>query len=333
MIGKFINFVLRCRLENVMAFGASVALVIFFGGAQFFRSFHLGFHDYIFILLPVGILGVKYLLQLLFSREADASENLDPTRQLLSFVQPLVKIVHDWFPFLLLSACYYSLYGNLVLRLDPHTADATLAKMDAFLIGSQPSLLLQPYITPGTTDFFSLIYFSYVLSLPLVALGFYLARNESAFRRVMMGYLTLSLMGFTTYLIVPATGPEAQFADQYTRDLMGRTFSHSVSYIISMGRVGNDCFPSLHVGIPFLLSLYLRDYYKKLFLPCLVYVALIAAATIYLRYHYLVDVLAAFIYAPVAYWLNDFLLAKWPGEKILAKSNPVKKKLSPEPSC
>ena len=48
-------------------------------------------------------------------------------------------------------------------------------------------------------------------------------------------------------------------------------------------------------------------------------------ATLYLRYHYLVDVIAAFVYAPAAYFLNDFLLRHWPGERILkpsAKNNP-----------
>ena len=36
-------------------------------------------------------------------------------------------------------------------------------------------------------------------------------------------------------------------------------------------------------------------------------------ATIYLRYHYLIDVIAAFSFAPAAYWLNDFLLATLAG--------------------
>ena len=71
-----------------------------------------------------------------------------------------------------------------------------------------------------------------------------------------------------------------------------------VDYIMRTGRVGYDCFPSLHVGIPLLLSLYLRNYRRKLFIPALVYVALMCGATIYLRYHYLVDVVAAFCLCP-----------------------------------
>jgi membrane-associated phospholipid phosphatase len=192
--------------------------------------------------------------------------------------------------------------------------------MDAALLGNQASLLLEPWINPWVTDFLCLVYFSYVFTLPGVALYFYLVKEKMIFRRVMMGYLTLMLMGITSYLLVPAVGPESFFANQYTRELNGHPVIHGVDYIMRAGRVGYDCFPSLHVGIPLLLSFYLRDYRKKLFIPALAYVALMCCATIYLRYHYIVDVIASFVYAPVAYKLNDFLLARWPGEKITETS-------------
>lgn len=319
MARNFISFVLRCRLEDVIATGFSTILLIFFLTTSYFSSFQLNGHDIIFILLPVSILGVKTLLHLLFSSET-GSEKLDTGKYLAAFFKPLLKIFRDWFPFLLLSACYYALYTNLMLRVNPHTADHLLSRIDAALLGNQASILLQPWIHPWLTDFFYLVYFSYVFSLPAVALFLYLTKKEKIFRRVMMGYLTLMLMGITSYLLVPATGPEKFFADQFTSDLQGRAVSRGVSYIISAGRVGYDCFPSLHVGIPLLLSFYLRDYRKILFFPALVYVGMMCGATIYLRYHYVTDVIAAFAYAPTAYWLNDFLLARWPGERITIAS-------------
>lgn len=319
MARKFISFVLCCRLENVIAAGFSTTLLLFFFTTSLFRSFQLNGHDIIFILLPVGILGVKCLLHLLFSSEADA-EKLATGKYLAAFFKPLLKIIRDWFPFLLLSACYYALFTNLMLRVNPHTADGFLSKIDAALLGNQASILLRPWINPRLTDFFYLVYFSYVFSLPTVALYLYLTKKEKIFRRVMMGYLTLMLMGITSYLLVPAAGPEKFFADQFTCDLQGQAVSRGVAYIINIGRVGYDCFPSLHVGIPLLLSFYLRDYRKKLFVPALIYVGLMCGATIYLRYHYVVDVIAAFAYAPAAYWLNDFLLSRWPGERIVIAS-------------
>ena len=320
MFRKITSFVLHCRLEDVAAAAFSATLLAFFLTTRIFVSFKLNGHDIIFILLPAGILGVKSLLEMLTASDARAGENLGVGQFLASFFKPLAKIVRDWFPFMLLSACYYALYTNLTLRVNPHTADAALAKIDAAILGNQASFLLEPWINPWVTDFFYLVYFSYVFSLPVVALYFYLGRDPSAFRRVMMGYLTLMLMGVVSYILVPAVGPESYFADRYTSDLQGHAISRGVDYIILTGRVGYDCFPSLHVGIPLLLSFYLCNYRNKAFIPAVAYVAVMCCATIYLRYHYLIDVMASFLYAPAAYWLNDFLLSRWPGERILAAS-------------
>ena len=66
MIKKIISFILRCRLENVMAVGVFDSAGHFlFRHPDFPHVSILGRHDFIFILLPVGILGLKSLLTLL----------------------------------------------------------------------------------------------------------------------------------------------------------------------------------------------------------------------------------------------------------------------------
>src|SRR5690242_9092421 len=295
MFRKITSFILRCRLEDVMAAGFSLALLVFFLTKRVFHTFQLNGHDIAFILLPAGVLAVKCLLGMLFTPDSE-EEAAGVGKYLASFFRPLAEIFRDWFPFFLLSACYYALFTNLLLRVNPHTADTVLSRIDAAVLGNQASFLLERWINPWATDFFNLVYFSYIFSLPVVAIYFYTAASKSAFRRVMMGYLVLMLMGISSYLLVPAIGPGSFFAGQFTRDVNGHAVSRSVAYIISNGRVAYDCFPSLHVGIPLLLSLYLRDYRRKLFIPALAYVLVMCGATIYLRYHYLVDVLAAFVY-------------------------------------
>jgi membrane-associated phospholipid phosphatase len=331
MIRKCFSFILHSRLENVMAVAVSVVLLALFLGTHSFHTFNLGMLDIIFILLPVGILGVKCLLELLLAPESEEGSNFDAMNYLASFFRPLVKILRDWFPFLLLSACYYALYNNLVLRVNPHLADPMLSKIDAWILGNQASFLLQPYLRHWLTDFLYFIYFSHVVFFPGVALYFYLKKEEQAFRRIMMGFLTIMLMGITSYILVPAVGPETYFADQYTRNLAGNILSRDVAYIISIGRVSYDCFPSLHVGIPLLLCFYLRNYRRKLFVPALIYVALMCCATIYLRYHYFIDVVAAFAYVPAAYFLNDFLLSRWPGERIVSAGLQAENGKAPPP--
>ena len=316
MIRKFLHFILHSRLEDVMAVAVSAALLVFFSFTRMIHSFQFGLLDVAFILLPVGILGVKCLLGMLLSSNDPAGKSTDPVQILVQFFRPLLKIVRDWFPFLLLAACYYSLFSNLILRVNPHTVDGTLARIDAAIFGGQPSILLQPWIRPWLTNFFSLVYFSYVLFFPGVALYFYLKGDLKIFRTIMMGYLTLILMGVLSYLTFPAIGPGSYFADRYTRDVHGEVLIKSVDYIMLTGHVSYDCFPSLHVGIPLLLTFYLYSYRRKFFIPAALYVVCMCGATIYMRYHYFIDVAAAFVYAPTAYFLNNFLLAHWPGEKI-----------------
>src|ERR1700685_671639 len=159
MMRNFLSFVLRSRLEDVMAVGVSAGLLVLFLTTEVFHSFNFGILDFLFILLPVGILGVKSLFGLLLASEPKSGENPDTGRFLIQFFQPLLKIFRDWFPFLLLSACYYSLYSNLILQVNPHKADAFLSKIDAFILGNQPSFLLEPFIRPWITDFLYSIYF------------------------------------------------------------------------------------------------------------------------------------------------------------------------------
>ena len=323
MFRKYLDFILHSRLENVMAAGVSMVLLVLFLTNRLFGSIQLGPLSFVFILLPIGILAAKCLLGLLASSEP-GDDHQNTTQFLTSFFRPLFRIVRDWFPFLLLCASYYSLYGNLILRVNPHVADPLLSQMDGWILGNQIAVLLEPWIRSWLTDFLNVVYFSHLLVFPGITLYFYLVGETAAFRRIMMGFLTIMLMGLATYLLLPAAGPEKFLADRFTHDLHGQMLSHDVSYIIDVGRVSYDCFPSLHVGIPLLLSFYLRNYRKKLFFPALLYVLLMAFATLYLRYHYLVDVLAAFLYAPAAYYLNDFLLNRWPGERSSTVNDEIK---------
>src|SRR3954447_13594637 len=208
MTRNLLSSILRARLEDVVAVGVSVCLLVLVVTTRAFHSFNFGMHDLIFVLLPVGVLGIKSLLGMLGSGRDNAHAELGPFQFIALTLRPFLKLIRDWFPFILLSACYFSLYSNLILRVNSHTADAFLSRIDGAILGNQPSLLLESFIRPWLTDCLSLVYFSFVLYLPGMALWFYVRGDRPAFRRLMMGYLTLILMGVSSYILVPAVGPE-----------------------------------------------------------------------------------------------------------------------------
>src|ERR1017187_10094522 len=157
MLRKIISFVLHRRLEDVLAGVFSLGLLVIFVTRNVSHTVQISGHDVAFLMLPVGVLGLKVLFELLFAPDA-GKENLDTGKYLATFFQPLARIFRDWCPFVLLSACYYAMYSNFMFHLNPHTADALLSRFDAALCGNQPSFLLEKWITPWATDFFNFVY-------------------------------------------------------------------------------------------------------------------------------------------------------------------------------
>lgn len=299
------------RVEDLLALAATLGALVLLAVTDSYRRFQLGLLDIFFILLPLLLLLFKIVITefVAFSRSEIATT--DPESYLWDFLGKLVQLFRDWFPFFLLSAFYYSLFTNFILRVNPHTADAHLAAIDAWLLGDQAAILLQPWVRPWLTDLLNTIYVSYLLYFPGIAFYLYVTGRHHTFRRVMLGLLLLMGMGVVSYILVPAIGPGKFFYDRFTVPLWERP-SDPMAMLIDRYRVVHDCFPSLHVGIPLLLCLYAWEARARgIATLATCYVLLMAAATIYLRYHYVIDVLAVPPYVVAAWRLADMLLAKW----------------------
>ncbi|NLI75989.1 MAG: phosphatase PAP2 family protein [Candidatus Riflebacteria bacterium] len=333
------------RLEDVLCLAGGLILLGLFLFTSLVSRFLFGLLDFCFILLPLLVLlGKVVAVEVISSLRGRAAPppaagrgdlapggdpsgavagatsaaggggEDDPEAAFRAFVTTVGHLLRDWFPFLILSATYFSLYSNFILRVNPHTADAFLGALDQALLGHQAAVLLEPWIHPSLTWFLDVVYGSYLLYFPTIALFFYLYKQQGEFRRLMLGFMVITFLGVMSYILVPAVGPLKHFHHVFSLDLQGNRIEPVLAQMLNRFRVVHDCFPSLHVGIPLLVSLILRTTVGGWwFAGSLVYVALMSLATVYLRYHYLVDVLAAYAYAPAAVWLGDFLLARWPG--------------------
>src|SRR4029077_18302191 len=76
-------------------------------------------------------------------------------------------------------------------------------------------------------------------------------------------------------------------------------------------RIKRDVFPSLHVAISFVVWLYAYRNSKKLFWILSPLMLSLWFSTLYLRYHYLIDVVAGLILAPLSYWLANGLFRRF----------------------
>jgi len=223
------------------------------------------------------------------------------------FVGPFLEIIRDWSPFLIILLMYYTLWGNATHLMVTTDRDQALMAIDQRLFGFQASLAMQRFITPGLTTWMSFAYFYHLINIPLIALFIYVWRGRKPFREMMSGIMVVSFFGLMGYLLVPAIGPIYTLRAQYTVPLHQSlsVLNREVDFM-DFARIRRDVFPSLHVAISFVAWLYAFRNSKKLFWILSPLILSLWVSTIYLRYHYLIDVVAGLILAPLS-----FLLANW----------------------
>jgi membrane-associated phospholipid phosphatase len=227
------------------------------------------------------------------------------------FVRPYWEIVRDWFPFLVILLMYFSLWGDATHLLVPHDRDRELIVLDQRLFGFQASLAIQRFITPRRTAWMEFCYFFHILNIPIVACFVYLRRARARFREMMSGLMVVSFLGLLGYILVPAIGPMYTQHDLYTVPLRQplSIFNQQLEFM-DFARIHRDVFPSMHVAISFLVWLYALRNSRPLFWILSPLILSLWVSTIYLRYHYLVDVVAGLLLAPVSFWLANWLFRR-----------------------
>ncbi|MGH9358499.1 MAG: phosphatase PAP2 family protein [Candidatus Acidiferrales bacterium] len=297
------------RLEDAVAlifFLINVALEIFF---RKLRGQSFDASDVMIVIPAVALLLAKEVVNYFI---AGTETRLESGKDVLNFIRPYWRIVRDWFPFLLILLMYYSLWGKATLMVVTHDRDSMLLAWDRWLFGVEPTIYLQRFIRPALTAWMQFAYAFHLYVIPLVACFIYLFRPKERFREMMCGLVVVTFFGILGYLIVPAIGPVYTLRDVYTVPLSQplALFNRQIEFI-NFARIQRDCFPSLHVGISFLVWLYAWRNSKTLFWILSPLILSLWISTVYLRYHYTVDCIAGFILAPLCYALANWLYAKY----------------------
>jgi hypothetical protein len=240
---------------------------------------------------------------------------------LLGFLAAVVVLTlcdaRRWVPYVravLTVAIIFTLYtslGKLGVVAMPYLADAGLSRADNALLGFDPSLALQPYQTPGRVEFFGFIYASFIpyiyLSLFLGCLG----RRPLEREQFLTGWIFAYAISYLGYIFVPAHGPVVYQAGQYSVPLAGGFFYRTVVRANEMTGGLQGVFPSLHVGCSAYLCLFDLRTNRLRGLTYVPMVLLIYAATLFLRYHYVVDLIAGTAIAWACNSLGRHAIQAW----------------------
>lgn len=185
---------------------------------------------------------------------------------------------------------------------DEHVYAADLA-----LFGFEPAIAWDRFVTPARVEWFAFFYYLHflVLASHVLPLLFFGGRGP-LLARFVLGILFVFCVGHMSYLAVPGYGPFWYFRGRFAHEpLVGGTFWNLVRTAVAAGGAEKDIFPSLHTAGPSFVAAFAyvhraRRPFCWTWVPLVFIAANIIGATLFLRWHYIVDVLAGLALALVA---------------------------------
>ena len=207
------------------------------------------------------------------------------------------RVFRHWYPLPYVAWCYREM--NLVIpAIGVKDRDAALACLDYRIWGVHPTVWLERIYSPVLTEYLQIVYTLFVPVVLLIAYLLWRRRRYAEFRYyaflIALGYL-ISYLG---YVLVPARGPRFFLSHLQTTDLRGLWVTRALQ--ATLDRLESrawDCFPSGHTELTVLAWWSSRLISNRLFWIYFAYTLSIISATVYLRYHYTVDVLAGALVA------------------------------------
>lgn len=274
---------------------------------------------------PLILFGLVYFTSL--SKSPDYSAIITPAASLLvltffiiyqrSTSNGTVKFLRSYLhiPF---YGIIFSAFQEYIHKLNPTDYDTFLLKADLSVFGFDITRVLEPLVSRPLTELLTLSYFSYYVLPTLTFVLLYFAKDPASLLKA-RNYLLAIIIGwygaFIFYLALPAAGPDIAFPEHYTVPLTGLSpltnmYLENLAKYLKESFVRNT-FPSMHFGIILITNYFAYRYKRKYFLFCTLPLGtLLAIATVYLRQHYLIDLVGSLPVAAISIYLANRIIRK-----------------------
>ncbi len=193
--------------------------------------------------------------------------------------------------------------GIALPALNNALVDGRLLAIDEALLGTTPAWTLQALNTRPIVEWVSFFYYSYFYLMAAMLLPALFFDRGQRLRELMVGAVIVATCGHVGYTLVTGAGPYAFM--EFDAPLDGGLFWGLVVKTVESAGAGLDIFPSLHTAYPTYYALHaFGNRHTKPFRHTWYIIAFFAAnmvfATMFLRWHYFIDVVAGLALAIAA---------------------------------
>jgi len=248
----------------------------------------------------------------------------------------VLSFLRHFYPVLLYTAFFVET-GALNRMFYPDYLDPMVARWEQDLFGCQPSVLFMeklPWL--AVSELFYASYFSYYVMIVGVGIALFLRSREQFFHYVSVVSF-LFYVCYLIYIILPVIGSRAFFhqvegyalpaaaqqlavTDTYPAAVQSGVVFRVMRWVYVVFEAPGAALPSSHVAVALCTLYFSFRYLRPIRYVHLVLVLLLCLATVYCRYHYVVDVLAGLVTAAVLIPTGNWLYFRF-GERDLKRAS------------
>lgn len=231
--------------------------------------------------------------------------------------------------------CFKEIY-LIMTGFDTKLYDPELISIDQWMFGVNPTEFLSAFSNPFLTELLQIVYGLFYLMPVIYAMELYIWHRYEELKYAIFVVFLGFYLSFLGYIVVPAIGPRFTLHDfsSMNIELPGIFFAEIIRGIIDFGEsipknVSNpemyaqrDAFPSGHTIIIILITYLSHKIRSNSFYFYLPFSVLMIFSTVYLRYHYVIDLIGGIPFVLVTIIIaNKLYKGKITFGKTITKNN------------
>jgi len=225
------------------------------------------------------------------------------------------RIIHDWYLVPLVFLSFKEIHV-FIQAIQPEDKDYLLIAIDRWIFHMDPTVWLWQFSSPPLTEILQISYSSFYFLMLTMGFELYVRREYPQFSFAVFSILYGFFLSYVGYLLVPGVGPRftlhnfqlmdtelpGVFLTTTLRDLINAGESIPKGALNAMKLAQRDVFPSGHTEMT-LITMYLAQRYRLSSRHVInILGVLLIVGTVYLRYHYVIDLIAGTLVMSFVVW-------------------------------
>ena len=204
----------------------------------------------------------------------------------------------------------------MIQPIHPIDYDSVFIAIDHWMFGVHPTQWLHQFSHPVLTEILQVAYSSFYFLLIIIGIDLYQRKNKDAFEHSFFAIVYGFFLSYLGYLIMPAIGPRFTLHDfsRLNEELPGLFITPIFRTLLNAGEsipdgtlnpaalVQRDVFPSGHTQMTLVVMYLAAKYHSRIRWFLWISGSLLIIGTVYLRYHYVFDLIGGAAFFAFTVW-------------------------------